>query len=123
MKARAKGFEAVSAEVKKLEEDGKDIDITCKSCSTKFTHTVADQIRFATRQWENLPASCQKCKENEPKGPCFDFAAGKCNRGDKCKFVHSDVTSHHISANLGSTSEAEDDEDDSDSDSIDLDCY
>ena len=33
---------------KKIEEEGKDIKITCKNCSTEFTHTIADQIRFAS---------------------------------------------------------------------------
>ena len=106
--------------MKKIEEEGKDIKITCKNCSTEFTHTVADQVRFASRQWENLPGKCQKCKDNEPAGLCFDFAAGKCGRGDRCKFTHDtedSLATHHIIA------DAEEYTSDSNSDSIDLDCY
>ena len=120
LKTRAQKCEEVSNKMKEIEEEGKDIKITCKNCSTEFTHTVADQVRFASRQWENLPGKCQKCKDNEPAGPCFDFAAGKCGRGDRCKFTHDNedkLTTHHIAA------DAEEYTSDSDSDSIDLDCY
>ena len=58
LKARAQKCEEASNKMKKIEEEGKDIKITCKHCSTEFTHTVADQVRFASRQWENLPGKC-----------------------------------------------------------------
>ena len=120
VKARAQKCEEVSDKMKKIEEEGKDIRITCKICSTEFTHTVADQVRFASRQWKNLPWKCQKWKDNEPTGPCFDFAACRCNRGDTCMFAHNTedgLTTHHISTETGEHTS------DSDSDSMELDCH
>ena len=62
VKDRALKCEEANNKMKKTEEEGKDIKITCENCSAEFTHTVADQIRFASRQWENLPGNARNAK-------------------------------------------------------------
>ena len=83
----------LSAKMEEIKKNGKDIDLKCKGCNKDFKHTVEQQIRFASRDWENLPGECGSCKEKSLEDnpqPCFDFILGKCWRGDSCKFVHAE---------------------------------
>ena len=118
-KKRAEDCQKTAAKIEEIEADGKDITINCKGCKKEFVHTVEQQVTFASRGWENLPGQCATCKENKEPQSCFDFANGKCWRGDSCKFIHAaegKLTSHAAGIE-------ELDSDESDSDSLDLDCY
>ena len=115
--------EILRKDVNELEENGKDIELKCKSCEAGFMHSVKQQVRFKVRGWTNLPGKCPGCVDKDLKEnpqPCFDFnSTGTCRFGDQCKFVHNKKEDE----NTGVHHAYVDEEDESDSDSIDLDCY
>ena len=112
---RARNMEKLRGEVDKLEEEGKDMELTCKDCTKTFTHSIEQQIRFKSRGWTNLPGKCSGCTDKglqDTPRPCFGFdTTGTCRFGDTCKFVHGGdgkTSSHNISMQQDEQSNGED---------------
>jgi len=92
-----------------------DRELTCKECNSLWTFTVGEQEFYAEKEFENDPVRCKDCRkgqkmkrrqqyqerraaggrrpkpeggEAKPRGECFAFQKGECERGDDCRFLH-----------------------------------
>jgi len=60
---------------------------------TDFPFTVSQQEFHNNMGFENQPVWCKDCKikgDSQKQLPCFGYENGKCDRGDSCRFSHSD---------------------------------
>jgi hypothetical protein len=49
----------------------KDIPIRCKDCKCEFVHTVADQLKFASRGLTKKPKRCYECRKARREGGSY----------------------------------------------------
>jgi hypothetical protein len=67
--------------------------IVCKDCETQFDFTVEEQAFYKEKGIGFQPVRCKDCKKKHVAGmagkPCKQFdKQGKCQFGDKCRFMH-----------------------------------
>lgn len=90
--------------------------LPCKECNKDWTFTVGEQEFYAEKEFENDPVRCKDCRKAQkmkrrqqyqerraaggrrapkadgeapkPRGVCYAFQKGECERGDACRFLH-----------------------------------
>jgi hypothetical protein len=77
----------------------KDYCITCRDCSIEFVFTASNQQYHKEKGYTNTPSRCKECKTihmtsmgqtpiDQKNLPCYQFSAGECSFGNRCKFMH-----------------------------------
>ncbi|KAF4651680.1 hypothetical protein FOL47_000254, partial [Perkinsus chesapeaki] len=82
-----------SVSLRKLFDDSikfRQIKLDCRlAAKDKVLNSSPTEVAGKRDRSDDTYKACSKNKRRFGKGLCYDFLAGKCQRGDNCKFMHS----------------------------------